>query len=101
MVYAVPGGFRRATKLSRLSLTSSHDDKGDQRNHDSDATDDVRHPGDQTGNVAGVGQDEAEIVPRTSTATIAASQYRSCRLMMRPRPTLMGAFRQSKRQSLL
>jgi hypothetical protein len=43
-----------------LSLTPSHDGKGDQEKDDSDGTDDVRHDGNQTGNVARVGPDEAD-----------------------------------------
>ena len=49
-----------AERLDRLPLTPSHEGKGDTENHDSDDSDDVRHHGDQTGNVAGVGPDEAD-----------------------------------------
>jgi hypothetical protein len=43
-----------------LPLPPSNDGKGDQENHDSDGTDDVRHDGNETRNIAGVGPDEAD-----------------------------------------
>jgi len=52
-----------ARGLSRSPLTPSHDGKGDQKNHDSDGTNDVRHHGNRTGNVAGVGPNETDNRP--------------------------------------
>ena len=43
-----------------MPLTPSHDGQSDQEKQDSDGTDDVRHHGNQTGNVACVGPDEAD-----------------------------------------
>ena len=43
-----------------MPLTPSGDGKSDQENHDSDATDDVRHHGNEPGNVARVSPDEAD-----------------------------------------
>ena len=51
---------RAARGLSRVPLTARHDDKGDQEKNNSNDTEDVRHHGNQTGDVAGVGPDEAD-----------------------------------------
>jgi hypothetical protein len=51
---------RAAHGLSRSPRTPGHDGKGDQEQHDSDGTGDVRHHGNGTGNIAGVGPDEAD-----------------------------------------
>jgi hypothetical protein len=49
-----------ARGLSRSPLTPSFDAKGDQENHDSHASGDVRHHGNHPGNVARVGPDQAD-----------------------------------------
>ena len=46
--------------LGRVPLTPSHDGQGDQEKRDTGAADDVRDHGNRTGNVAGVGPDEAD-----------------------------------------
>jgi hypothetical protein len=52
--------IQRLIALSRVPMPPSHDGKGDQQKHNSDDTGDVRHHGNQTGNVAGVRPDEAD-----------------------------------------
>jgi hypothetical protein len=52
-----------ARNLIRLALTPSHDGKGSQQNHNSGGAENVRHPGNRTRNVAGVGPDEADDRP--------------------------------------
>ena len=49
-----------AEHLGRLPLTPSNDSEGDQENHDAQHTDDVRHHGNRTGDIAGVGPDQAD-----------------------------------------
>lgn len=49
--------------LSRVPPAPSHDGEGDQENHDSGDANDVRHNGDETGNVARVRPDEANNRP--------------------------------------
>jgi hypothetical protein len=43
-----------------VSLPPRHNRKGDQQNHDSGGTDDVRHHGKQAGSVARVRPDKAD-----------------------------------------
>jgi hypothetical protein len=49
--------------LVQVSLPPRHDRKGNQQNHDSDGTDDVRHHGKHAGSVARVCPDEANDRP--------------------------------------
>jgi hypothetical protein len=49
--------------LVQVSLPPRHDRKGDQQNHDSGGTDNVRHHGKQAGSVARVRPDEADDCP--------------------------------------
>jgi hypothetical protein len=58
-----PAAGRTLGRLSGLALTSSHEDEQDQENHDSHASDDVRHHGNHPGNIAGVGPDKADDRP--------------------------------------
>src|SRR5437773_9782419 len=91
-----------SSSLSRsLALTSSHDDKGDQKNQDSDATDDIRHHGDQTGNVAGVGPDEADNRSQDEHGDHRSQPVQNLSPGDDAQLTLMGRFANSKRQSLL
>ena len=49
--------------LVQMSLPPRHDRQGNQQNHDSGCTDDVRHHGKQPGSVARVRPDEADDRP--------------------------------------
>jgi hypothetical protein len=82
-----------------LPLTSSHDGKGDQKNHDSDGTDDVRHHGNQTANVARVGPDEADNRSNDEHGDHRSHPKQNLSPGDDAELTLMGAFRQSKRQA--
>jgi hypothetical protein len=65
-----------------VPLTTGCDGKGDREKHDSNNTDVVRYHGGPTGESARIRPDDADIVPTTSRATIAARPYRIRRLVM-------------------
>jgi hypothetical protein len=76
-----------------LPLTPSRDGKGDQENYDSDATDDVRHHGNETGSVAGVSPDEANNYSRDEHSDRRSKPVENPSSGDDVEPTLMGAFR--------
>ena len=84
--------------LCRVPLAPSHDGKGDQEKYDSDDTGDVRHHGDQTGNVAGVGPDEADDRSHDEHGDHCSEPVQNPSSGDDAEPTSMGAFRQSFRQ---
>src|SRR5919106_2418572 len=92
-------GHRAARGLSRLPLTPSHDCKGDQEKHDSDGTDDVRHDGNQTRNIAGVGPDEADNRSHDEDGDHRSEPVENPSSSDDAEPTLTAAFRESKRRS--
>ena len=95
------GASRTARGLSRLPLTPSYDNKGDHKNHDADGTDDVRRHGNRTGNVAGVGPDEADNRSHDEHDDHRSQPVQNPSLGDDAEVTLMGASRQSFRQALL
>ena len=92
---------RSAGGLSRLPLTPSRHGKGDQENHDCDATDDVRHQGNEPGNVARVSPDEADKDSRDDHGDRRSQPVENPSSGDDVEPTLVGALRQSIRQTLL
>ena len=84
-----------------MPLTPSHDAKRDQEKHDSEATDEVRHHGNQTGNVAGVGPDEADSRSHDEHGDHRSQPVQNPSFGDDAEPTLMTGFRQSKRQVLV
>ena len=90
-----------ARSLSRSPLTPSHDGKSDQEKHDSDGADEVRHHGNETGNVAGVGPYEADDRSQDEHGDHRNEPVKEPSSRDGVEPTLMKAFRQSKRQTLL
>jgi hypothetical protein len=63
-----------ASCLVHVSLPPRHNRKGDQQNHDSGGTDDVRHHGKQAGSVARVRQIRPMIVTTTVYAASASAR---------------------------
>jgi hypothetical protein len=82
-------------------MTPSHDGKSDQEKHDSDGADEIRHHGDETGNIAGVGPDEADDRSHDEHGDHRNEPVQEPSSCDDVEPTLMGAFRQSKCQTLL
>jgi hypothetical protein len=78
--------------LSRSPLTPSHDGKSDQENHDSDGADEVRHHGNETGNVAGVGPDEADNNSHDEHSDRRSQPVKEPSSRDDVEPTLMGGF---------
>jgi hypothetical protein len=95
------GASRAARGLSRLPLAPSHDAKREQEKHDCEGTDDVRHYGNQTCDVAGVGPDEADNRSHDEHGDHRSQPVENPSPSDDAEPTLMTAFRQSKRQALI
>jgi hypothetical protein len=87
--------------LSRLPLTPSHDAKRDQEKHDSDQTDHVRHPGKRTGDVTRVRPHETDSRPYDEQCDHRSQPVENPSPCDDAEPTLMTAFRHSKRQALV
>jgi hypothetical protein len=82
-------------------LAPGRDGKGDQENHDSDGTEDVRHHGNEPSNVARVGPQKADNYSHDEHSDHRSKPVENPSSGDDAEPTLTGAFRQSKRQSLL
>ena len=90
-----------ARGLSRSPLTPSHDGKGDQKNHDSDGTNDVRHHGKGTSDIARVRPDESNNHSHHKQNGHSGEPVEDPSLGDATDPKPVKAFRQSKRQTLL